>query len=127
MPRGLESQSGATTLPLQNAVLCVDCESVSTSRCDECPACGGRSLLGLAGVIGGTLLDYKSTGLQPEQRVLFDLQITIELKNLEGHRLSSAIERITSLVAPNVGRDQASCHIRVEPVVCRAEDERIAA
>jgi len=118
-------QVSSATLPLKNAVLCMDCECVSTSRCDECPVCGGHSLLALAGMIGGTLRDHRK-GPEIDRPVLFDLEITIEMKNLEGQRLSNAIERISSLVTPSLGEEQASCHIRVEPVA-RPDEERAAA
>jgi hypothetical protein len=40
---------------LNRAMLCLDCEVISQSRGDECPACGSRSLLCLARVLGGSL------------------------------------------------------------------------
>jgi hypothetical protein len=49
--------------------------------------------------------------------VLFDLQITIELKHMEAKDLNVAVEGITSLIGLRQGRGQASFHIKVEPVV----------
>ena len=34
----------AGVLPLLNAVFCLDCEVISSSRGDECPACKSRAL-----------------------------------------------------------------------------------
>lgn len=113
---GTPNETTIETVPLQNAVLCVDCESVSNSRSNECPVCGSHSLLGLAGMLGGTLVDYQATGFHKQKLVLFDLHITIELTQMEGEELSSAIESITRIVAPKLGRGSASLHIAVEPV-----------
>lgn len=38
-------------LPLQRAVLCLDCQEVSDSKTDSCPACAGGSLMPLARVL----------------------------------------------------------------------------
>lgn len=103
-------------VPLQNAVLCVDCELVTSSRCDECPICGGHSLLSLAGMIGGTLVDYRGTQYHRQQLFLFDLHIRIDMTELEGGELSGAIEGISRIVAPKLGRNRASVHIDVEPI-----------
>jgi len=45
---------------LNRAMLCLDCEVISQSRNDECPACGSRSLLSLARVLGGSLRHRQS-------------------------------------------------------------------
>jgi hypothetical protein len=39
-------------VPLQNAVLCADCECISESRNDVCGVCGGCSLVNLARLLG---------------------------------------------------------------------------
>ena len=44
-----------TSLSLENAVLCADCEVISDSNGEVCQACGSRSLLSLGRVLGGTL------------------------------------------------------------------------
>ena len=40
-------------VPLQGAVLCVNCECVSSGRFDECPVCGSRQLLNIGQMLGG--------------------------------------------------------------------------
>ena len=40
-----------TCIPLQSAVVCLNCEAVSDTPLDTCPACGGRGLLNLAAVL----------------------------------------------------------------------------
>jgi len=120
MSRGVENQTDAEVVPLQSAVLCVDCESVSNSRFDECPVCGNHSLFSIALMLGGTLLPEKVNCAQKDDNILlFDLDITIHLKQMEPKDLNAAVEVITSLIEPRLGRGQASFHINVEPVVDR--------
>ena len=52
------SQSGPprlNSLPLEEAVLCADCEVISDSNGEVCQACGSRSLLSLGRVLGGCI------------------------------------------------------------------------
>ena len=49
-------------VPLQNAVLCAECDVVSDSPNDTCMVCGSRSLFNIARVFGGKL---------PKNRVSF--------------------------------------------------------
>jgi hypothetical protein len=49
----------AGVLPLWNAVFCLDCEVISSSRGDECPACKSRSLVSLSRILGGSLLAHR--------------------------------------------------------------------
>ena len=39
-------------VPLQNAVLCADCECISESNNDVCGVCGGRALVNLGRLLG---------------------------------------------------------------------------
>jgi hypothetical protein len=43
------------SLPVSCAVLCVDCERITISCNEACPICGGKSLLNVAQILGGTL------------------------------------------------------------------------
>lgn len=49
--------------PLQRAVICIDCESV-TNAMHDCPACGGTSLLSLSRVLNRT--EIEGEPLDPE-------------------------------------------------------------
>ncbi|HEV2273588.1 MAG TPA: hypothetical protein VGR96_05450 [Acidobacteriaceae bacterium] len=49
------SETFLPSLPVSCAVLCVDCERITVSYNDGCPVCGGRSLLNVAQILGGTL------------------------------------------------------------------------
>ena len=104
------------TVPLQHAVLCVDCELVTASHTDQCPVCGGHSLLNLAGIVGGTLVDYKDHEFHQRHPFLFDLNISIQMPNVEAAELSAVVENISQLIAPQLGHRRASLHINVDPV-----------
>jgi hypothetical protein len=69
-------------------------------------------------MLGGTLLpDKANCSKKDENIVLFNLEITIDLKQMEPKDLNAAFESITSLIGPRLGRGRASFHINVEPVV----------
>jgi hypothetical protein len=51
------SQAGRrfNAVPLQNAILCAECEVVSDSPHDACLICGSSSLFNIAHIFGGNL------------------------------------------------------------------------
>jgi hypothetical protein len=61
-------------VPLQNAVLCAECDVVSDSPHDVCLVCGSHSLLNIARVFGGKL---------PQERASLVTQTTIETSSRE--------------------------------------------
>ena len=69
-------------------------------------------------MLGGILPPHSlNCSKKDEDIVLFDLEITIHLKQIETKDLNAAVEAITSLIGPRLGRGRASFHINVEPVV----------
>ena len=48
-------------VPLQNAVLCAECDVVSNSPHDVCMVCGSHSLFNIARVFGGKLPKERAT------------------------------------------------------------------
>ena len=61
-------------VPLENAVLCAECDVVSDSPHDVCLVCGSHSLFNVAGVFGGKL---------PQQRASLVTQTTVETSSRE--------------------------------------------
>ncbi len=125
MHQGVKKQTESGAVPLQSAVLCVDCECVTEGRSDECRVCGSHSLLSIARIVGGTLSREAENQKKPTI-VLYDLQITVDLKLIEPKDLSATLEGITSLIGPRLGRGGACCHIKVEPVSCNANEVKAA-
>ena len=113
----LRNHSDKNVLPLWNAVFCLDCEVISSCRGDECPSCKGRSLVSLARMLGGSLLAHRAHQSQGGERVLFDTTITVQLQQMNARNLSTTIERLTSVIVPNLARDQATFRISVTPTV----------
>ncbi len=107
----------AEVLPLWNAVFCLDCEVISSSRGDECPACRSRSLVSLARMLGGSLLAHRAQQSQESEGGLFDITIALELQQMQAKDLSTTVERLTSVIGPKLARDRASFHINVKPAV----------
>src|SRR5260370_21932821 len=78
---GTRNHLDAGVLPLWNAVFCLDCEVISSSRGDECAACKSHSLVGLARMLGGSLLAHRAQHFQ-EEGGLFYITITVELHEM---------------------------------------------
>lgn len=108
------------TVLLQHAVLCVDCELVTSSVDDHCPVCKGHALLPLAGIVGGRLVDYRASDLERQQTFLFDLSVTVKIPQMEASDLSATIESISHVIGPKLGHRRASLHINVEPINANA-------
>jgi hypothetical protein len=105
----------AGVLPLLNAVFCLDCEVISSSRSDECPVCKNHSLVSLDRMLGGSLLVHRAQ--QERELGVFDITITLELLKIHAKDLSTTVERLTSIIGPKLARDSASFHINVKPAV----------
>ena len=121
----------AGAVPLQGAVLCLDCECITNGRIDCCPVCNSRSLLNIGNLLGGSPLPGPSNA--PRNSVCFDLTFTIELKQMIPRDVNTAIERITRMIEPRLGQRSACFHINVQPIgaepagVEPSSTERIAA
>jgi hypothetical protein len=107
----------AGVLPLLTAVFCLDCEVISSSRGDECPACKSRSLVNLARMLGGSLFAHKVQNSHEGESGFFDITIMVELQQIHAKDLSSTVERLTGVIGPKLARDRASFHINVKPAV----------
>jgi len=57
----VQSSPGFNAVPLENAVLCAECDVVSDSPHDVCIVCGSRSLFNIARVFGGKLPKQRAT------------------------------------------------------------------
>ena len=67
MDAGAKPESSLNTVPLQNAVLCADCEVISDSAGEICSVCGSRSLLSLGRILGGSVGDERAVVLPEEE------------------------------------------------------------
>jgi len=114
---GTNNQPELDVVPLCHAVFCLDCESISKTPRDECPSCKGRSLVSLARLLGGSILGQPSHRLRQCPSLSFDITITVGLQQMHAEDLNTALERLSNMVGPRLGRARASVHIDVEPKV----------
>jgi hypothetical protein len=85
-------------VPLQNAVLCAECDVVSDSPHDVCMVCGSRSIFNIARFFGGEL---------PKQRVALLAHDVVEI---------SRRERVLTFPKPHRVRRRATVASRQLPV-----------
>src|SRR5215472_11590050 len=111
-------------LPLWNAIFCLDCELISNSRDDQCPICNGRSLVSLARILGGSLFVHREQESQAREYKLCDITITVELQQMYAKDLTATLERLTTVIAPKLARDQARLHINVKSAESRLKLQR---
>jgi hypothetical protein len=125
MPDLIKSRLDAGGLPLWNAVFCLDCEVISNSRGNECPACNGRSLVSLARILGGSLFAHREQLSQEGEHALFDITITTELRQMDAKDLTATLERLTSVIGPKLAREQATFHVDVKPSADRLRSQGV--
>jgi hypothetical protein len=112
-----DSQPTLDVVPLCYAVFCLDCEAISNTPRDECPSCKGHSLVSLARMLGGSILGQSPSRLGQCASLSFDITITVGLQQMHAEDLNTALERLSTMVGPRLGRARASVHIDVEPKV----------
>jgi len=108
--------SSSYSVPLANAVLCVNCECVTISRRGVCPVCGSDSLLQIGPLLGGAPLPDIPGPIRDRDAVHFDLTITLELRQMNTLGVNAVIERISRLIGPRLDQRRACFHVKVEPV-----------
>jgi len=69
----------------------------------------------LARILGGSLFVHREQSSQADREGLFDATITVELQQLHAKDLTTALERLTSVIGPKLALDQAAFHINVRP------------
>src|SRR5678816_1839808 len=114
MSADLRNHPDQNILPLWNAVFCLDCEAISNSRGDECPSCKSRSVVSLARMLGGSLHAHRA---QRRESGAFDITIAVELQQVNAADLSTTVERLTSVIGPQLAGERATFHISVKPTV----------
>jgi hypothetical protein len=72
-------------VPLQNAVLCAECEVVSDSPHDRCLVCGSPSLFNISRMLGGTLPRNRAILIRPA--TLEPVQPELVLSFARAHRI----------------------------------------
>ena len=110
-------------LPLSNAVFCLDCEVISNTQGDECPACKGRPLVSLARMLGGSLISHRAKQFQQCEKELFDIRITVELQHMYAKDITNTLDKLNKVIGPQLARERGTFHIDVEPTVERLNSQ----
>lgn len=108
---GRDIEQEMSVVPLQNAVFCVNCETISNSPHDVCEVCGSRSLVSLFRMLGGTLRGKN----QVPELIKYNLELTIRVNEVPGADLNRAIGALTRLA--EVGSELQTLHMNVESVL----------
>jgi len=125
MPVSITKQSEAGPLPLWNAIFCFDCEMISRNSGDECPACKSRSIVSMARILGASLGAHRIQKSQDAGDRLFDITITVELSRMHAKDLSTALERISNVIAPQLARDKGTFHVHVNPTTDKLSSQSV--
>jgi hypothetical protein len=75
-------------------------------------------------MLGGGLFAHREQESQERENDLFDIAITVELQQMYAKDLTTALERLTGVIAPKLARDQATFHINVKPPADRPKLQR---
>ena len=110
-------------LPLGSAVFCLDCEMISNSRDDACPACNSRSLVSLARMLGGGLGSHRKSQPGKCEGDLFDIRIIIQVKQMLARDVTTTLEKLSNVIAPHLASEQATLHINVKPTADKLSSE----
>jgi hypothetical protein len=62
---------------------------------------------------------------QEGEHGLFDITITVELRQMDAKDLTTTLERLTSVIGPKLAREQAMFHIDVEPLPDRFSSQGV--
>ncbi len=107
---------------LMDAVLCVDCETVSNSPHDQCLVCGSTSLLNLHRLLDGTL-PHQS---RASEKVRYNLEIVARVNGMTADDLNHTAESISRVLNGKASGDWDSFHINVKPVLAKEKEEKDA-
>jgi len=112
MGRTREGKQKLNVVLLKDAVLCVDCETISDSPHDKCLVCGSSSLFNVHRVLNGTL-PHETELLG----VKYNLEIIARVNGMTAADLNQTAESIARLLGSKQSGGWESFHINVEPVV----------
>jgi hypothetical protein len=63
------------------------------------------------------LLAHRAQHIRGWEGRLFNITIRLELQDMHAKDLSTTVERLTNVIAPNLAGERASFHVDVKPAV----------
>ena len=82
-------EADASTVALQHAVLCAECDVVSDSPHDACLVCGSRSVFNIAHMFGGNLPQNR-TAMVPSETMEVRHEVVLSFPRQHGRRLKAS-------------------------------------
>lgn len=86
-------------------------------------------------MLGGSLIKERARNVGPREDILFDITITVGMRQLHAEDLNRVLDLLSSLIGQKLERTPASVHIEVAPTartinaqrtLQAAESERVA-
>ena len=115
MNTAADTERGLGSVPLLNAVFCVDCETITNSPHDACTVCGSHSLINLFRMVGGTLRSQKKQlDGDGAKTAKYNLELIAKVREIPATELTLVIESMTRLA--QAGSAVESLRINVETV-----------
>jgi hypothetical protein len=111
----IRKRTEAEVIPLLNAVFCLDCEAISASSNDDCPACGGRSLASMAKLLHGSLRKERGRVTAIDVQ-LFDATLAIDLRQISAGGLGTLLGDLEHITGPRLAQGDVSIQMKVKPV-----------
>jgi len=111
----IRRQREGQVLPLQQAVFCLDCETISNSPREECPLCRSRSLVNLARMLGGSLFRRERNRFPENRNISFDGTISVQMHDVNARDLNVTIDELTRLFSSGLDSGGMSFRVDVEP------------
>ena len=65
-------------------------------------------------MLGGSLLAHNMQRSHQAESVLFEVNITVELRQVPAKELTATIARLTNVIGPTLARGRASFHVNVD-------------
>jgi hypothetical protein len=96
------------SVPLQNAVLCAECDVVSDSPHDICLVCGSRSLFNIARIFGGKLPQERANLITQEigESRSRDVVLTFPKPHRPRRRATAGSRQLTVVAFEDNERDE---------------------
>ena len=79
--------------------------------------------MSLARVLGGSLAAHRAQ--KSRESELFDVTITVELPEMYAKDLSTLVERLTNVIAPQLERDRGTFHVDVRPTTDKLNSQTL--
>ena len=105
------------SVPLQNAVLCAECDVVSDSPHDICLVCGSRSLFNIARIFGGKLPQERANLIAQEviDASSRDVVLTFPKPRRLRRRATAGARQLTVVAFDDNESDEIECGVLCRP------------